>query len=233
MHVLIVEDEVMVARRLERLVRSVLGARLHRVEVRHTLAEARAYLKHAPIDVLFLDLNLNGRDGFELLKSILSDSFRTVIVSAHTDQALRAFDEGVFDFIGKPFGEERLRRTMERLEEAQRQGGYARRYLPVQKAGRVDLVKIDQIRYIRGADSYAELHLADGSRELHSATLDHLERTLPPVFERIHRSYLVNMAGVSHLLVETGTRYAVVLASGERLPVGRTRYKRLRARLST
>ncbi len=70
-----------------------------------------------PIDVLFLDLNLNGKDGFDLLKTSVSGAFHVIIISAHTEQALKAFEYGVLDFVGKPFNKERLARALDRVFE--------------------------------------------------------------------------------------------------------------------
>src|SRR3546814_1645649 len=68
MHVIMVEDETMVARRLARCVESVLGASLQRLEIFGDLRSAEAHLQATVPDVLLLDLNLHGRDGFDLLK---------------------------------------------------------------------------------------------------------------------------------------------------------------------
>lgn len=231
MRILIVEDEPVIARRLDRMLHAVWDDRITHVETVHRLEEARAYLSQSPIDLLFLDLNLYGQDGFDLLTWSVSGSFHTVIVSAHTDQALRAFEHGVFDFIGKPFNESRLRKTLDRLDHAQQHADYAAKYLAVRKDGRIDLIPVEDVLYVKGAGSYTELVLRDGTRELHTKTLDRLHALLPPVFERIHRSYLVRMSEVAHLTVREGSRYAVVLHSGEELPVGRTRYKEIRAKL--
>ncbi|MFO7288279.1 MAG: response regulator, partial [Gammaproteobacteria bacterium] len=77
MHVVIVEDEVVVARRLERLVRSVLGDTLARIDLcaeLHTATELLGNTEHA---IVLLDLNLAGRDGFDLLRRAVAEPFQT------------------------------------------------------------------------------------------------------------------------------------------------------------
>ncbi len=111
MRILIVEDETVIARRLERLVRQILGQQLVWLKRADCLAAARADLESFPIDLMFLDLNLHGKDGFGLLEHAVAGAFHTVIVSAHTNQALRAFEYGVLDFVAKPFDKERLEKT--------------------------------------------------------------------------------------------------------------------------
>ena len=72
------------------------------------MESAFAYLKDHQIDLLLLDLNLDGGNGFDILKYTVSQSFHTIIISAYTDQAITAFQYGVLDFIPKPFRDEEL-----------------------------------------------------------------------------------------------------------------------------
>ena len=82
MRILIVEDEPLLAQRLERFCREILGDRLESVRVATMFAEASARLDESPIDLLLLDLNLHGRDGMQLLATSVAGSFHTIIVSA-------------------------------------------------------------------------------------------------------------------------------------------------------
>jgi two-component system response regulator LytT len=189
-------------------------------------------MAEAPIDVLLLDLNLSGRDGMALLESKVAQSFHTIIVSANTDQALRAYEHGAIDFVAKPFSEQRLREALLRAADPEGRSPHAARYLAVRKPGRIELVPVNDVLYVQGADDFSELVLADGRRELHDKTLEKLQKVLPSVFERIHRSYLVRLSAVKALLVHEGSRYEAELRNGVRLPVGRTRYKQIRDALT-
>lgn len=231
MRVLIVEDEAVVARWIEQSCRRGLGARLETLRVAGTFAAARAALAESPIDVLLLDLNLGGEDGMALLETSVAGSFHTIIVSANTEHALRAFEHGVIDFVPKPFTDARLAQALARVTEAGGRSPHAARYLAIRKHGRVQLVAVDRVRYVQGADDWAELVLDDGRRELHDKTLEKLGAILPPDFERIHKSYLVRLSAVRALHVHEGSRYEAELGDGTRLPVGRTRYKELREKL--
>lgn len=229
MRVLIVEDEAILARRLERLLREEAGAEITAVEVCRSLPEAEGLLTRRDIDVLFLDLNLNGRDGFDLLATSTASPFHTVVVSAHVERAIEAFDLGVLDFVGKPFGAERLRTTLDRLRGARAEHPAAS--LAVRSAGRIDLVRVADVAHVRAAGAYSELVLRDGSTRLHSKPLDRLLAVLPATFERVHRSYLLRLDEVTRLRVREGSRYHAVLASGDEIPVGRTRVEALRKKL--
>lgn len=231
MNVLIVEDEPLVARRLERFVRELLGTATAQVRSAETFEEAGARIAEAPPDLLLLDLNLSGLDGMDLLRRSVAGAFHTVIVSANTDRALEAFEHGVLDFVPKPFTQERLAQALRRATDAGARADYAAKYLAVKKHGRVELITIDDVLYAEGAGAYSELVLADGRRELHDKTLEKLAAVLPPVFERIHKSYLVRMSAVKALHAHEGSAYEAELHSGVRLPVGRTRYREIRDKL--
>ncbi len=90
------------------------------------------------------------------------------------------------------------------------------------------LFPLDEVIYCKGARAYSEIHFRDGTIELHDKPLVQLCKILPPVFEHIHKSYVVNMTEVSDVLVSSGTKYELVLKDGEKLPVGRTRYAKVR-----
>lgn len=231
MNVLIVEDEPLVAQRLERFVRELLGVNAGQIRVAEALDEAGARLSEAPPDLLLLDLNLSGADGMELLQRSVAGAFHTVIVSANTDRALEAFEHGVLDFVPKPFTRERLDQALKRATSAGARADYAAKYLAVRKHGRVELIAVDDVVYAQGAGAYSELVLADGRRELHDKTLEKLAAVLPPVFERVHKSYLVRMSAVKALHAHEGSAYEAELKNGARLPVGRTRYKEIREKL--
>jgi DNA-binding LytR/AlgR family response regulator len=231
MRVLIVEDEPLIARRLERFCREILGDRLETLRVATAFDEAGARLQDYPIDVLLLDLNLSGRDGMELLKATVAGSFHTVIVSANVDQALKAFEYGVIDFVPKPFNQDRVAQALARVTEREGRAAGAAKFLAVRKFGKVQLVPVDKVLYAQGAGAYAELVLEDGTRELHDKTLEKLHALLPASFERIHKSYVVRMSSVKALHAHEGSHYEAELKNGLRLPIGRTRYKELREKL--
>ena len=232
MRVLIVEDEPWLAQRLERVCREILGTRLEAIRIATVFSEASARLDESPIDLLLLDLNLHGRDGMQLLASSVAGSFHTIIVSANTDQALRAFEYGVMDFVAKPFTRERLEQALRRVVDREARAASAAKFLAVRKHGKVELVPIDRVIYLEGAGAYAEIVLEDGRRELHDKTLEKLHALLPPVFERIHKSYVVRMSAVKALHAAEGSHYEAELRNGVRLPIGRTRYKELREKLA-
>jgi DNA-binding LytR/AlgR family response regulator len=231
MRTLIVEDEPVVARRIEQFCRRILGNRLEWLRVAETFEGAQATLAASPIDLLLLDLNLGGQDGMALLDSNVAGSFHTIIVSANTEHALVAFEHGVIDFVAKPFTEQRLGEALRRVTEPGGRTPHAAHFLAVRKQGRIELVPVDDVVYAKGADDCSELVLANGRHELHDKSLERLQALLPLDFERIHKSYLVRLSAVKALHAHEGSRYGAELKNGVVLPVGRSRYKEIRSAL--
>lgn len=228
---MIVEDEARIARRIERLTRAFFGTQLDYLASCDSLAQALERLDTIRPDLLLLDLNLNGQDGFALLESAVAGSFHTIVISAHIDKAITAFAYGVLDFVPKPFGEERLGQAFARLSSAVNQSETALKFLAVRKQSQVMIIDINQLRYIKGAGIYTELHLLNGKTELHDKSLEKLEQLLPGTFARIHKSYLVPLTRAEKILVREGGSYQLQLQNGELLPIGRSRYKELRNKL--
>lgn len=231
MRVVVVEDEAVVARRLIRMLRRILGDKLQAIEHLQTIEDAAEHLSGQQTDLLFLDLNLHGRDGFRILEEVTAGSFQTIIVSARHDQALRAFEYGVVDFVGKPYDESRLRAALTRVTQREDSLRSRIKYLAVRKGGQIIPVPVEQIIYASGADDYSELRVRDGSTYLHGKTLHALEQILPPYFERVHRSYLVNTRMIESYRAKAGGKYSLRLTTGEAIPVSRTRFKGLKARM--
>jgi DNA-binding LytR/AlgR family response regulator len=224
MRILIVEDEPLVAQRLERLVREALGGELHSLRTARTLDDAATQLDHSDDLVLLLDLNLANEDGFSLLRRALAQPWSTIVVSGSTDRALEAFELGVVDFVAKPFTLERLRIAFQRVRE--RRGGEGARHLAVAYAGQVELVPLAEVVAIHGDDDYSSVELINGQRRLHKRTLTELESLLPGEFLRVHRSHIAN------LKLARGLEGRVLkLANGTEVSVGRAYAKQLARRL--
>lgn len=230
MKILIVEDEARIAKRLKRMVEVYFGETAV-VVVCDSLSRGLDYLQSNAIDLLLLDLNLNGENGFDVLGAVVAGAFHTIVVSANTDRAIEAFGYGVLDFVPKPFDQSRLFSALDRLSMASAHARYQLRFLAIKKVGMIKLLDIAQVIYIKGAGIYSEIHMADGRTELHDKSLDHLQQLLAGTFERIHKSYLVAMQHAEKIEVQPGSRYHLVLANGEILPIGRSRYIALKEKL--
>jgi two-component system response regulator LytT len=226
-NVLIVEDEPPIAAYIERCTRSLLQPQHCRIEAVHTLEEARARLRGEPVDLCLLDLNLSGASGFELMKEALALPPRVIIISAHAEQAVTAFDYGVVDFVPKPFTLQRLQKALERAS-ARKPDPARTKYLVYRLGPENRLLDIAAVAYFKATRAFVEAHLRDGRRVLLEKHLNQLERMLPDSFVRIHRSYIVAIDQIDHYRSGQGARTLLHLLDGTVLPVSRYRYKALR-----
>ena len=228
MRILVVEDEDLIAQRIKRLTQEILGNQLQQLMVCPTFASAQAYMLDHPLDLVILDLNLNGKNGFQLLEQSVSASFHTIILSAYPDKAIVAYEYGVLDFISKPFNKTRLQKAFDRYQQQDYRSEYPVKFLAVKKKQKLQLIDIQQIAYIQGAGNHAKLHLQSGQTELHDKSLQHIARLLPSHFRRIHKSYIINM----QLVASIANTYEITLQNGDCLPISRSQYKQLKDLLS-
>lgn len=230
MNILIVEDESRIAKRVERMTRDIFGDALQSLTHINTLDEALTFIRNNSLDLVLLDLNLNGEDGFDLLTSAVAESFHTIVISANKEQAITAFEHGVLDFVPKPFNHDRLEQAFNRVFAKEKSEDNQTKLLAIKKRGRIQLIPIEDLLYVKGAGTYTELFLTDGTKELHDKSLEKLEQLLSSSFERIHKSYLVKMSEVKEITVKSGSKYMAELKNGELIPVGRTKYKDIKAK---
>ncbi|WP_394750968.1 LytR/AlgR family response regulator transcription factor [Spongiimicrobium salis] len=223
MRILIIEDITLVAERIADLTKEHLPNA--KVTIAHRLEEAQIRLREEVYDLLFLDLNLNGKNGFELLRSSLSTSFQTIIITANKEEALAAFDFGVLDFISKPISEKRFEMAISRFLEGPNAQRKKTQSLTVKSKGVVQLIPIAQIRFIRASGNYSEIHTSKKNALLHDKNLEKLLKLLPEDFIRIHRSYIVPKTKITKVLKHGGGKYSIALQAGEIIPLSREAYK--------
>ncbi len=229
MKVLLIDDETVAARRLERLTRGVLGDDLRALAVAHNLSEARQSLSNSAFDLILLDLNLSGDDGFALLADEIGGA-AVIVVSAHADRAIEAFAHAVLDFVPKPVSEARLRQALERFQA--RPSSSLSDRLIVRSQGRADIIDTADIVRISGADDYSEILLTSGRTVLSERRLAELEHSLHADFLRVHRSYVVNLRHVE--AVEPPAMRPILRSKGGvETPVSRRRLAYLKQRLNS
>ena len=195
-------------------------------------------------DLVFLDIQMPKLDGFEVLE-LIGTEMAIVFVTAYDEYALRAFDIHAVDYLLKPFSAERfeiaLTRTKQRLggklppaTELSASARPATRYterIVVRDGTRVHIIPVSKLDYAQAQDDYVGLS-TEGKTHLKQQTISSLELILDPeLFVRIHRSYIVNLERVTKIEPYSKDDHVVVLASGAQLPVSRSGYLRLQARL--
>lgn len=228
LNIMIVEDEPPIADYVDHCLRSILPAnRIQSITIVHSVENAKAFIKKNKIDLCLLDLNLHGEDGFEVLKSSLSQQFHTIVISAHTDRALEAFEYGVIDFVPKNLKLDRLRLALDRFLGKESRPEETK-YLIVRKNNKNYPIEIKKINYLKAVRYLVDVHLSDSSVEMIDKSLNQLEIILPSNFFRVHRSYIVCLDNVVSFEHSGGNVYHLKLKNGEILPVSRSRFNPLK-----
>ncbi len=202
-------------------------------------------------DLVFLDVQMPGCDGFEVIRSIGADRMPTVVfVTAYDEYALQAFEVHALDYLLKPFGKDRFQQTLRHAREAlerRRAGDLGRRLLAlvqdikpepqrverlvVKSGGRVFFLRTDEIDWIEAAGNYVRLHLGTESH-LFRETMNRMESRLDTRrFARIHRSRIVNTERIKELQPWFNGDYVVILRDGQRLTLSRGYREKLQQRL--
>jgi len=237
--VLVADDQPMARERLVSLLAAEPG-----VEVAGTAAsgpEAVDCILQASPDLVFLDLQMPGMDGFKVIEAIGVDRMPpTVFVTAYDEYAVRAFEVQALDYLLKPFGRQRFQSALARARrylDRERQGEMAGRLaellksrkpsdtgqerLLVKSGGRVSFVDVDQIDWVEAEGNYVRIFAGEQVHLMRETMNGLIEKIGPKRFFRIHRSRIVNIKRVKELLIAGGGDYQVVLWNGTRLGLSR------------
>lgn len=187
-------------------------------------------------ELVFLDVQMPGCGGFDILELLGSDLPSTIIfVTAYDEYALRAFEAGALDYLLKPFDDARFNRALirakDKLAHYTPQRSQAAPRLVVKSRGEVLFLNVADIDWIEAVGCYACLHVGNDTHILRR-TLSELERDLgEETFIRIHRSIIVKLDRIHGLQLQNGGDYEVILKSKARLRLSRRFRKRLQDRL--
>ncbi len=247
---LVVDDETLARERVLSLLKQEVDVEV--VGECSDGGQAVAAIQEQSPDLVFLDVQMPGCDGFEVLKNISPDRMPTVIfVTAYDEYALRAFEVHALDYLLKPFGKDRFQETLRHAREAlegRRAGDLGRRMLAmvhdikqpepqrverlvVKSGGRVFFLRTDEIDWIEAAGNYVRLHLGQESH-LFRETMNRMETRLEGRrFARIHRSRIVNTERIKELQPWFNGDHVVVLRDGTRLTLSRLYKDKLQQQL--
>lgn len=156
--------------------------------------DALAFLQTNEVDLIFLDINLGGVSGIQLLETSAIDS-QVVFTTAYQEYALKGFDLKVADYLLKPFTFERFVQAVERARAnlPGRRAVTPDSLLFVKVENRLEKVVLREIIFIEGMRDYRKIHAA-GRRLLTPRTFAEFERQIPPhIVCRVHKSYMVSL----------------------------------------
>ena len=256
LRVLVADDERLARQRLEDLLAGEENIEIvARTDNGPTTVAAIRELRP---DLVFLDIQMPGQTGLEVVREIGAEAMPPVIFTTAYDHAVAAFDLAAIDYLIKPFDDERFEKAFRRarkmielnqvskLSEELRAllsagspfaaGATKREYLEriaVEMRGQVRIVPVKQIDYLVASGPYAELYVGD-KRYLIRERMQALEERLDPArFFRIHRSAIVRLDLIETLIRHPGGDYAVQLKSGVKLKVSRSRFEKLEEQMGT
>ncbi len=228
------------------------------IEVIATCANGREAIRRIKTekpDLVFLDIQMPGFDGFGVVKGVMEiEPPLFVFVTAYEEHAIRAFEANAVNYLMKPVDPDKLADTVERVrqrlaekksaEEADKLKNVLAQVAPdqaqameegetetsdrfeklinVKDQGRIFRVEVDTIERIEAAGDYMVIYTAENSRILRE-TMKDLERRLDPrTFQRVHRSWIVNLDQVRQVKPHTNGECFLVLESGAEVKVSRS-----------
>jgi len=179
----------------------------------HNAPEAREWLSRNTVDILFLDINMPGETGFDLLKSLPSHNFKVIFVTAYSEYSLQAIKASAVDYILKPVKIEDLQFALERvkkmftssmaIEQSQqllRQLLQTANYntlpkkIALPQLGGINYVDVESISSLEADGNYTIIHKTDLQKLVISKSLKEFDDLLDPnIFVRIHKSYIINI----------------------------------------
>jgi two-component system LytT family response regulator len=204
--------------------------------------EAIERIKDIDPHLVFLDIQMPGMTGFEVIENVGVGNMPIVVfVTAYDQYALDAFEVNAIDYLLKPFYRERFQKAFDKalkrieskdpakedieklLVEIKRTHTFSERFL-VNHSSKYFFVQADEINYISSEEKYVSLHTPSGTFLLRD-TMNNMEEKLDPdKFARVHRSYIVNISCIKEIHPWSHGDYTIILNNDERINMSR-RYK--------
>jgi two-component system LytT family response regulator len=213
--------------------------------------ETISRLKSTPADLLFLDIQMPGVGGFDVIDTVgIPRMPPTVFITAHHEFAVQAFAVQAIDYLTKPIEPLRLQDTLARVKEriagnaalltkeqlsealaalrnpSRSEKPWQERYI-VRDGAKDVLIHVNDIDWIEAADYYSCLHVS-GRKYMLRESIKQLSTKLDPAkFVRIHRSVIVKIEHVKEIHRDGRAEYFVILTSGQRLKMSKVGWKNL------
>jgi two-component system, LytTR family, response regulator len=243
---IIVDDELKSRESLKKM----LAAFCQDVDVMATcqnVAEAITAIGEFKPDIVFLDVQMQGETGFDLLSTLDNINFEVIFTTAYSEYALKAIKFSAIDYLLKPIDIEDLQKAVAKVEKKQRLnmadrlkqllqnlkgGADAENYkLALPTAEGLTFIKMKEILYCKASGNYTEIFMDDGKKHLVSRPLKEYDDMLSDhTFFRIHHSYLINLNGVKSYIRGEGGQ--VVMSDNCTLDVSRRKKEAFMERIA-
>ncbi|MEO1050892.1 MAG: LytTR family DNA-binding domain-containing protein [Bacteroidota bacterium] len=242
---LVIEDEGPARRRLKRL----LENHQHEIEVIGEASngeEGLSMIEEIDPDLVFLDIQMPGLNGFEMLKKLDNPPW-VIFTTAYEEYAVKAFEENSLDYLLKPIEEERLDKAIKKLARIEKEEpadvdiSAVLSHLdqlrtkkeftsfPVKIGDRIIMVKLEDILYFNARDKYVDLCTKSGETHLIDQSLTELEKKLPDNFMRVQRAFIVNRHFISEFRKYFNNRFVLIMEEGTKIKTGKSYYEQVKS----
>lgn len=231
---IIVDDENNASALLEKMLQRYFPNKFYVCNLAESVDDAIIAIEQYQPDLVFLDIQMPNKSGFELFKELKSIDFEVIFTTAHSEFAIEAIKKSALDYLLKPINYIDLLGAVTRFENKAKQesqqkqfnvllenidtGDVAHKKMAISTDTGIEFVKYNAIIYLEAQNNYTRINLVDGTSILASKTLKTFEELLPvELFFRIHKSYLINMNFVKRFFKIDD--FLVELTTGEKLPL--------------
>lgn len=177
--------------------------------------ETIEYLRQHPVDVVFLDINMQDISGMELAE-MLPPGIKIIFTTAYENYAVKGFELNAVDYLLKPISFSRFLKACHKLKDQEKD--FEEKIIMIKDGPEIIRVKINDIHFIEATGNYLKMHCSHGNY-LHRQTMKEMEELLPQsMFIRCHKSYMVGIQHISRIELFQLT------VDNQKIPVG-TNYK--------
>lgn len=230
----IIENEVSAQHLLSKIIEEYCP-NLSLIGIAATITEAKELLETEKPELVFLDIQLDDGDGFELLDLLESQSPKIIFTTAYDNHAIRAIKYNAMDYLLKPISPQEVIRAVQKVTDANRNitneefrklieqlNAHNDGKLSIHTAEGISLIPLQDIIRIEADGAYSYIYLTDGSREVVSKSIGTLENEIhPKTFIRVHSSHIIQTNHLRKYVKEDGG-YAL-MKDGAQVPVSRRR----------
>jgi two-component system LytT family response regulator len=227
---LIIDDEQLARERLKKLLASFQETFTIVGEAKNGNEAEQLITKLQP-DIIFLDIEMPGQTGFELLSKLTTIPM-VIFCTAYEEYSLKAFETNSIDYLVKPVKLERLQKTVEKIsllknnlssselleviqEISGRKEAEKMTSITIKKSDKIIFVKLEDVSHFEAEEKYVQVHTNKG-KEIIEQSLTKLESKLPSYFIRVHRSYIINTNYIKDFQKYFNSRYQITLKDKQR-----------------
>jgi len=195
---IIIEDEPLALERTKNFVEKIPFLDL--TATYDNALKGLAHLKSQPVDVLFLDINMDELTGVELLESS-NIMAQVIITTAYQEYALKGYELNVTDYLLKPFTFNRFLQAVNKAQDnlAQDKTDAAPEFIFIKTENRLEKVNLADILYIEGMRDYRRIHTTN-KKIMTLQNFKELEKLIPPnIVCRVHKSYMVGLGRIESI----------------------------------